>query len=930
MIRWLILPLTILFGVTDCRGQSDTLCFREMKVFMDTCFHFISQNRFDRAIPYAQRMEPFYGGVGGDSMKLAGTYYLEGELYRLLERHESALDRFRRAVDLYGRLDPKPNDPGNRGQYALSVSRMGHVYLSYGDQTDGELYLKKALPLLLRFNMMGQYAQDLLSVGGIASDRGNYTEALALNEKAMSILDTLPTSPFGRYLQLSIHNNEAMIYAEEGNGQKALANMRASLRLLKTTDLRDPDAGFYIKDDYVPILMNAADTYFVNGMDDSAMVECRAADSLIKVMPRGRWMTYLSQERAIYAEKKGRLDEAIDLMRQGIRIGDTAGVRPDNLDQLHTLLGSLYNEAGRYREADSLFRIDMTGLRRRGLTYSYFFRQDMFGLCTSLVARGSYQEGTDSLVALSRMTLDQLHRNTAGLSESEQVKFKQGLEQLLDLLYTCLSQGHYRSKILRDTYLLELEQKNLVLNGEESVLAAARRSGDTVYHAWLANRQVLSQQYGLPLNHRQFQLDSLEAAGETWEKKLNTHPGAYDSRYRGLPVLPPGSATVEFLGFHPCHGRQSDSVVYAAFVLRSGDTLPTFVRLCNEETLHRLLTSVPDEDQLTEVLYDGRHRQGRTLYDLVWRPLDPLLAGTPDVSYSPAGLLNNISFQAIFTGRDYLVHRYRLHRYLDLADRSRAAPGPPERISVWGNIDYDSAAYSQEEPSEALALEAEAVRKDMGSGRMARLGAGEVTGLQAVFAKKGVPFTSVQGARATEERFKQEAAECSGVLHVSTHGFYTPFRKDAEHMSQPGLFIAATVNPLFRCGIAFAGANYYWLRGVPRTNREDGILTGYEIEQIDLHRVQLVTLSACETGLGDVTENEGTLGLQRAFRLAGVRLLLVSLWQVPARQTSELLSLFYAGWLDGKDPGAALQDAENALRAKGYPPYYWAGFVLIE
>jgi CHAT domain-containing protein len=120
------------------------------------------------------------------------------------------------------------------------------------------------------------------------------------------------------------------------------------------------------------------------------------------------------------------------------------------------------------------------------------------------------------------------------------------------------------------------------------------------------------------------------------------------------------------------------------------------------------------------------------------------------------------------------------------------------------------------------------------------------------------------------------------------------------------------------------------MNGRSRKGRENGLLTGYEVAQLDLHQVELVTLSACETGLGDVTDNEGNLGLQRAFRLAGAHSLLVSLWQVPARQTTELLSLFYRNWLKGQPFSQALLNAQRSLQEKKYPPYFWAGFVLIE
>ncbi|MBK7469155.1 MAG: CHAT domain-containing protein [Saprospiraceae bacterium] len=94
---------------------------------------------------------------------------------------------------------------------------------------------------------------------------------------------------------------------------------------------------------------------------------------------------------------------------------------------------------------------------------------------------------------------------------------------------------------------------------------------------------------------------------------------------------------------------------------------------------------------------------------------------------------------------------------------------------------------------------------------------------------------------------------------------------------------------MLRSGLIMAGANHAWKTGKPITpEAEDGILTAYEISQLNLRNTELVVLSACETGLGDIQGNEGVYGLQRAFKIAGAKNLIMSLWQVPDKQTSGL------------------------------------------
>jgi CHAT domain-containing protein len=127
-----------------------------------------------------------------------------------------------------------------------------------------------------------------------------------------------------------------------------------------------------------------------------------------------------------------------------------------------------------------------------------------------------------------------------------------------------------------------------------------------------------------------------------------------------------------------------------------------------------------------------------------------------------------------------------------------------------------------------------------------------------------------------------------------------------------------------------AGGNHAWKGETIPANREDGILTAYEIAQIDLSNTELLVLSACETALGELKNaNEGVVGLQRAFKLAGVKKMIMSLWEIPDKQTVELITLFYNNWLDGQTIREALHNAQMKMK-QNYPPFYWAAFVVVE
>ena len=140
-------------------------------------------------------------------------------------------------------------------------------------------------------------------------------------------------------------------------------------------------------------------------------------------------------------------------------------------------------------------------------------------------------------------------------------------------------------------------------------------------------------------------------------------------------------------------------------------------------------------------------------------------------------------------------------------------------------------------------------------------------------------------------------------------------------------------NPLQRSALMLYGANETWTKGRPILGSgEDGILTALEVTTLDLQNTDLVVLSACSTGLGNVHNTEGVFGLQRAFKLAGVEYVVASLWDVDDAATKDLMVLFYENLLLKKqDPVTALRNAKDELREDdGYEPKDWAGFILIE
>jgi CHAT domain-containing protein len=202
----------------------------------------------------------------------------------------------------------------------------------------------------------------------------------------------------------------------------------------------------------------------------------------------------------------------------------------------------------------------------------------------------------------------------------------------------------------------------------------------------------------------------------------------------------------------------------------------------------------------------------------------------------------------------------------------------------------------------------------------------------------GLNPTQVFSGKEATERFVKNL-HGPRILHIATHGFFLPPPTEAERSTpvaretgrrqvetdEPfGIRLGVQRNPMLRSGIALAGAN----QGSGGDD-EDGILTAEELAQLDLQGTELVVLSACETGTGDVANGEGVFGLRRALMLAGARSQLVSLWRISDQGTSQLMGEYYRALLRGMSRSRALQVAQEKLRTSVATshPYYWSAFV---
>jgi CHAT domain-containing protein len=217
--------------------------------------------------------------------------------------------------------------------------------------------------------------------------------------------------------------------------------------------------------------------------------------------------------------------------------------------------------------------------------------------------------------------------------------------------------------------------------------------------------------------------------------------------------------------------------------------------------------------------------------------------------------------------------------------------------------------------------------------------------INGILQKGNIKVSYLTDNKATETFFKQNAQKFN-VLHLATHGFFFAdpneirFEEKKQEIDYGQItFRGAAIgfgvnsfvnneNPLMRSGLVLAGANDVWVKA-EKGEADDGVLTAQEVTQIDMRKNDLVVLSACETGLGDIKGSEGVYGMQRALKMAGVKNIIMSLWEIPDKETVEFMGSFYTNLLALRNIKEAFYSAQKEMRTK-YDPYYWGAFVLME
>jgi CHAT domain-containing protein len=389
--------------------------------------------------------------------------------------------------------------------------------------------------------------------------------------------------------------------------------------------------------------------------------------------------------------------------------------------------------------------------------------------------------------------------------------------------------------------------------------------------------------------------------------------------------------------------QRTNTIVYYAGILRKGDSEPTFVRLFEASQLNALLKSAATEAVKTDsenaveltakILY---HNNVSELYNLIWQPIEnsKQLIGCKNLYIASTGLLHQIALAALRPNATQATLGERYH--LEMVNSTREIHSPNPKLPqnnlsavLVGDVPYAFDSTSMKQAFQKMKIQPDltlrsATPDTSESGcNVSQLSGSlpEVQYIDSCLHKKGTQIHLLTGYGASEDAFRAIVKLKPTIIHISTHGEYRS--NPQEHL--------LPVQSLHNNFLFMAGCKrVYCKEGTQLSNMEDGLLTAAEVADMKLEGTQLVVLSACETGLGDLRGQEGAFGLARAFKLAGATYQLVTLWQVDDAATAAFMKSFYEACLDGKNIQDAFRETQNLFKAK-HPkdPHKWAGFVLI-
>lgn len=618
--------------------------------------------------------------------------------------------------------------------------------------------------------------------------------------------------------------------------------------------------------------------------------------------------------------ESGKTDQVPVLLNDALRIFDK------KLGKSHPAYIKTKHNLGRYQIFVGNYAAASITLQDVNNSYANFFGKSHPDYLSSLedlavvawkqqlysTANERFNEVVDANLAL-------VEKYFGAMSEYEKSKYWSKVRPSLLKFYSyAVERGTVDQDLLVKMYNTHLKTKGILLSAStkvrQEILNGSNEELKELYLNWVTKKEELILYYSYSKNQltaEKIDLQSIENEANNLEKELNRKSTAFAASNQ-LPkttvadvrtALKSGGAAIETISFPAFTNRFTNEKQYAFLVVKSNDAKVDLVTITNGNDLeqryakaYRKMVEIKAVDRIT--------------YDKFWRPIDEKLTGVSNLYLSLDGIYYQINVGAL--RRDdatYVSDGMNLHLYSSTRDIVTQSTQSSSRKSAtfFGFPTYGSKGLLVPLPGTKTEIEA----------------------VSQITKSKGYVTRSFLELQANEANFK--SAHAPTLLHIATHGFFLPEQSNTEKVF--GIEVnQANENPLLRSGLMLANAEQTMDEATHSSvaqSADNGVLTAYEVITKDLANTELVVLSACETGLGEIKSGEGVYGLQRAFQVAGADSMIMSLWKVSDEATKRLMTNFYQQWMSGKKKEEAFFAAQKSLREQFPEPYYWGAFVML-
>ena len=933
-----------------------------------------SMGRYIEAEPlYLRALQIREKALGPDHPLVAESLNNLAFLYDTLGDYDKAAPMYQRALDIR-KKSLGPMHPLT----AVSLNNLAEFHRAFGE-LDQALELQKQA-LAIREQTLGpnhpDVAQSLNNLALTLESRGDLASAEPLLEKALEIAKTSvgPNHP----LTASCMNNLAELYKEMGDYDQAEPYYKQALAIREKVFGNNHPA-------VAVSLNNLAGLYqYRHEYDKAEELLARALGIWQSVLGPDHvaTATALNNLASVYFER-GYWARADVLDRRALAIREKA-LGPDSIEvaQSYNNLAGFHLATGNPKRAETYYRraIDIT--RRSMGTDHPDLTKSMGNLAVLYGGTGKYRQSDRVFREMENITTATIDQVLGFTSEERKMKYLAIKRRELYAHFSLVIDHLLRDSSARQgVFDAWLQRKGIVLQAQRRFQEAlfyrgapdARKAFQELSRLRAAySRLVYSGPEKMDPTEYKKRLDDIKSKIQEQEALLSRLSTDFERSRRSRTItsaqaaaaLPSGAALLEFAWFEPFDykERRFGQARYLAFVLRAGQAVPDMVDLGPADQIDAAVHDLKNQvNDLSETGLQKATESGRRLYDLVFAPIKTKLGRIRRLFVSPDGNLSIIPFEILVDAKGkYLIDDYTFNYLstgrdvLDLAPRQKRgkSSGP---VILMGDPNFNLSPEQRTVVLTGLGLKQRSIDSDPEADDLKDIvepSAPVIRDLtftplsgtreEVLAIQKILPSPNVKvylGDQVLEEVLRQDPAP--SILHLATHGFFLtdlvvqpPRDRNALGAgdSESGTRGIQILNPLLRSGLALAGAN----RAASDSRREDGILTAEKVLGMQLKGTDLVVLSACETGLGEIKIGEGVFGLRRAFSQAGASALVMSMWGVPDLETKELMVRFYENLTAGRyDRAESLRRAmldEKDVVAKRYghtSPLFWGAFVYL-